>query len=169
MKHFPFPMQRALVCWRHSNIPFYINPNHDMLLCCCFTFFFSLLWWDNRCVRNVVLFYSPNEQRETNDVALHFARISRAVRCVSAVRCTIFTAIYGFEGFVNIILMFNETIINQIVCESKIATMTFFPSSPFSDVLLLFFGVMNAEAAWKSQSTAIAEDAFSFLLQFKGA
>lgn len=36
-----------------------------------------------------------------------------------------FTAIYGFEGFVNIILMFNETIINQVVCKSKIATMTF--------------------------------------------
>lgn len=55
--------------------------------------------------------------------------------CVSALWCTIFTAIYGFEGFVNIILMFNETIINQIVCESKIATMTFF----FSPLLKRFW------------------------------
>ena len=59
-------------------------------------------------------------------------------RCVSAFRCTIFTAIYGFEGFVNIILMFNETIINQIVCESKIATMTFFPLMLFSPCFDVF-------------------------------
>lgn len=64
--------------------------------------------------------------------ALHFARIEWHMSMCECFRCTIFTAIYGFEGFVNIILMFNETIINQIVCESKIATMTFFSAAAAS-------------------------------------
>lgn len=142
----------CLLFWRHSKFHFTsIHPWYVAVVVLLFS------WETARCVRIVFAFYSIRKRVERDKWCCE-ARCS-LLECRVAVwvlvRCTIFTAIYGFEGFVNIILMFNETIINQVVCESKIATMTFFPEHSCC-VFSIPFMVMNALAGIGMKIGAIA-------------
>lgn len=144
VKH--FSLSSPVCVLKTFEIPFYINPSMIlmllMLMCCCFASFFERQAMYNSFSK--CGFFCRKRQMMFR-LALHFARIEWCCQCMSAVWCTIFTAIYGFEGFVNIILMFNETIINHIVCKSKIATMTFFRCCSLPCHALLMFCLFSGD------------------------
>lgn len=117
VKH--FSLNSAACLPTTFKIPFYINP-------CCVVVFGDWKTSDSfsKWTFFFVSFSLCRKRQMMLRGALHFAR--KCLKLLSMCAwCTIFTAIYGFKEFVNIILMFNETIINQIVWKSKIATMTF--------------------------------------------